>query len=683
MQKKGKGADKYLNSIRNIGIIAHIDAGKTTLTERILYYTKRIHRMGEVHEGTATMDYMPEEQERGITITSACTSCHWQDKQINIIDTPGHVDFTIEVERALRVLDGAVGIFCAVGGVEPQSETVWKQSERYHVPKIAFINKMDRVGANFENVLYEMKKKLGTNPAALQIPWGSGPDFSGIIDLIEMKFLWFDPETEGERFEKKELTAEQKDIALQWREKLIETLAEIDEALLDKYLSEEEIDIKDITDTIKKGTLKLSITPVFVGSALKKIGVQPVLDGICNYLPSPLEVKQIEGIDPDTKEKKVFPVSSKAPFSALVFKITMETGRLISLLRVYSGTIKAGDTVYNSTQGIHQRIARLFTLHADRKERIESARAGEIVGAAGLKDVKTGDTLCLENNKIILEKISDYKSVISIALEPKNSAEGEKLVAALEKFLKEDPTLFMEVDEETGQIILSGMGELHLEVVQERLKREHKVEFRAGNPQVVYRETISKDATAEEEFHKELGEKMHYGYIELKVEPIDRHEDNKIVFEVDPTLWPDKLLEATETAIRDGLQSGVLKGSPVQGVKVSVLSMGTMREDSSEIGYHMAAGSALKQALSKAGPMLMEPIMSLEIYIPEEFVGEVISLIGIKGGKIENMFERGTDKVIKALAPLRKLFGFSTDLRSATQGRANFMMKFEKFDVLE
>lgn len=683
MSKKTKGFDKYLNFIRNIGIIAHIDAGKTTLTERILYYTKRIHKMGEVHEGTATMDYMPEEQERGITITSACTSCHWQDKQINIIDTPGHVDFTIEVERALRVLDGAVGIFCAVGGVEPQSETVWKQSEKYHVPKIAFVNKMDRIGADFENVLFEMKKKLGANPVAVQIPWGAGPDFEGIIDLIEMKFLWFDPSTEGEKYEKRELTSEQREKAELWRDKLIESISEIDESLLEKYLSEEEFSTSEIKQGLKKGTIELKLTPVFAGSALKNIGVQPVLDGICDFLPSPLEVKQIEGIDPDTKKKKVFPVSSKAPFSALVFKITMESGRQMSLFRVYSGTVKPGETVFNATQKIKQRIARLFTLHADRKERIDMARAGEIVGAAGLKDVKTGDTLCFEDNKIILERISDYKSVISIALEPKNTAEGEKLREALNKMLKEDPTLFMEEDQETGQIILSGMGELHLEVVQDRLKREHNVEFRAGNPQVVYRETISKPATAKEEFLKELGDEMHYGYVELKVEPIDRQKDNKLIFEVDTEAIPEKFVVATETAIKDGLQSGVLKGSPVQGVKVSVLSLGILKEESSEIGYHMAAGSCLKKALEKAGPLLMEPIMSVEIYVPEEFVGDVISLIGIKGGKIENMFERGTDKVVHALAPLRKLFGFSTDLRSATQGRANFIMKFEKFDVLE
>ncbi len=683
MQKKAKGGDKYLNFIRNIGIIAHIDAGKTTLTERILYYTKRIHRMGEVHEGTATMDYMPEEQERGITITSACTTCHWQNKQINIIDTPGHVDFTIEVERALRVLDGAVGIFCAVGGVEPQSETVWKQSEKYHVPKIAFVNKMDRIGANFENVLEEMRKKLGANPVAIQIPWGSGPEFEGIIDLITMKFLWFDPSTQGENYEARDLSHEQLESASLWREKMIEALSDIDDSLLEKYLAEEEIETPEIKEVIKKGVLSLKITPVLAGSALKNIGVQPVLDAICDFLPSPLEVKQIQGIDPETKEKKIFPVSKNAPFSALVFKITMESGRQLSLFRVYSGVVKAGDKVYNATQGITQRVARLFKLHADRKERIDEARAGEIVGAAGLKEAKTGDTLCFEENKILLEKISDYKSVISIALEPKNTEQGEKLVEVLNKFLKEDPTLFMEVDEETGQIILSGMGELHLEVVKERLVREHKVEFRAGTPQVVYRETITKSATASEEFSRELGENMHYGYVELKVEPIDRYAENKVIFEIDINSYPEKLVTSTETAIKDGLQSGVLKGSPLQGVKVSVIDLGEIREDSSEVGYHMAAASALKKALSEAAPVLMEPIMSLEIYAPEEFVGDVISLIGMKGGKIENMFDRGTDKVIKALAPLRNLFGFSTDLRSATQGRANFMMKFEKFDVID
>ncbi len=683
MENIAKGEDKYLTSIRNIGIIAHIDAGKTTLTERILYYTKKIHRMGEVHEGTATMDYLPEEQERGITITSACTTCFWKNKQINIIDTPGHVDFTIEVERALRVLDGAIGVFCAVGGVEPQSETVWKQSEKYRVPKLAFVNKMDRIGANFENVLEEMKKKLGANPVPVVIPWGKEDQLKGVIDLIEMKFIWFDPETEGERFEKRDLIEGQKQEAEKWRERLIENISEIDETILEKYLAEEEIDTLELKKALREGTIGLKIVPVFAGSALKNIGVQPVLDAICDYLPSPLEVKQIEGIDPDSNKKKIFPISSKAPFSALVFKISMETGRQLSLFRVYSGKIQVGDSVYISTQGKEERIARLFRLHADRKERINEAKTGEIVGAAGLKLVRTGDTLCKKENKIILEKISDYKSVISIALEPKNTQEGEKLIEVLQKFLKEDPTLFMEIDEDTGQIILSGMGELHLEVVQQRLKREYNLDFRAGNPQVVYRETISKSATASSEFYKELAEKMHYGFVELKVEPIDRHQDNKIIFEIDTESFPEKFVLAIETAIKDGLLSGVLKGSPVQGVRVSILSLGELRQDSSEIGYHMAASIALKEALTKANPILLEPIMFVEIYVPEEFVGDVISLIGMKGGKIENMFERGQAKTIQALAPLRKLFGFSTHLRSVTQGRANFIMKFEKFDVLD
>ncbi len=680
---RGKGVDKYLNYIRNIGIIAHIDAGKTTLTERILYYTKRIHRMGEVHEGTATMDYMPEEQERGITITSACTSCRWGNKQINIIDTPGHVDFIIEVERSLRVLDGAVGVFCAVGGVEPQSETVWKQSQRYGVPKIAFINKMDRIGANFERVLDEMREKLGANPIPLFIPEGEGPEFCGIIDLLKMKFLWFDPETEGEGIVERDLTPSQRDRAELWREKLIEGVAEIDESVLERYLAEENIELPEIKALIKRGTIELKITPVLVGSALKKIGVQPVLDAICEYLPSPLEVAQIEGMDPDSKEKKSFPVSSMAPLSALVFKITMETGRLMALLRVYSGTLSSGDSVYNSTQEREHRVARLFTLHADRKERIKEARAGEIVGAAGLKGVKTGDTLCLKENKIILERISDYKPVISIAIEPKSSAEEDRLITAIEKVLQEDPTLFMERDQDTGQILLSGMGELHLDVIQERLKREYGVEFRAGKPQVVYRETIARDAVASDEFSRELGEQMHYGFVELKVEPLGRQEENRITFEMDHSSWPRGIVDSIYTSIKDALQSGVLKGAPLQGVRVAVLNLGEMREDSTEVGYHMAAAGALKKALEKASPLLMEPIMFLEIYVPEEFVGDVISLIGSKGGKIENMFERGTDKVIYALAPLRKLFGFSTDIRSATQGRANFMMRFERFDVLE
>ncbi len=681
MSKKS-GKDAYLAQLRNIGIIAHIDAGKTTLTERMLYYTKKIHKLGEVHEGTATMDYMPEEQERGITITSACTSCNWKDKQINIIDTPGHVDFTIEVERSLRVLDGAVGVFCAVGGVEPQSETVWRQSEHYQVPKLAFINKMDRIGANFHGVLDDMRQKIKANPLVLQIPQGEGAEFSGVIDILERKFLRFDQETKGMYFEYLALDQEQEKRVNQWRERLIEALAEEDDTILESYLAGDEPDPGQIRRAIRKVTLELKYVPVLVGSALKNIGIQPVLDAICDFLPSPLEVTQVEGVEPETREKKSFPVKTTAPFSALVFKISVESGRLLNLMRIYSGKIKVGQTIYNSTQGLEQRVARLFTLHAGHKERLDEAKAGQIVAAAGLKKSRTGDTYCLKEDKIILEQISSYKPVISMALEPRNSSEEEKLLEALNKMLQEDPTLSLIRDEDTEQIILSGMGELHLEIVLERLRREYKVDMRYGKPQVVYRETLGHRAQVEEEFFRELGEKLHYGFISLSVESIGRDKENKINFEVDTTNISQAWIEAIYQGIEGGLLSGILKGYPVQGVKVRVLNL-KFSEHSSEVGYHMAAAAALKKAMAEAKPLLMEPIMWVEIYVPEDFVGEVISLLGSKSGKIENMYDRGGEKIVQSLAPLRHLFGFSTDLRSATQGRANFMMKFDRFDILD
>jgi elongation factor G len=680
---KATGSAKYLQFIRNIGIIAHIDAGKTTLTERILYYSKKIHRMGEVHEGTATMDFMPEEQERGITITSACTSCKWQDKEINIIDTPGHVDFTIEVERSLRVLDGAVGVFCAVGGVEPQSETVWRQSEHYQVPKIAFVNKLDRLGANFEAVVQAMVDKLNTTPLVLQIPEGEGEEFAGVIDLLSEECLYFDLESQGERFERKPLTAAQKERADIWKENLIEALAEEDETLLDRYAGGEEIGVEELRKAIRQSTLSLRGVPVLTGAALKNIGVQPLLNAICDYLPSPVDVARVEGVDPQNHKVKSFPVAPQSPLSALVFKVTMEGGRMLTLMRIYSGTIKAGESVYNSTKGEMQRLARLFTLHAGNKMRLDEAKAGQIVAAAGMKHTRTGDTLCRSDEAIILEKISEYKPVMSLALEPRNSSEEEKLLEVLEKILQEDPTLFLHRDKDTEQIILSGMGELHLEVVLDRLRREYNIELRSGKPQVVYQETISKKAEVQEEFNKELGEVWHYGKVVLALEPLERTKENQIVFTMDTNGWPKAWVEAVYQGIEDGLQGGILKGYPVQGVRVLVKEMQYLSDHSSEVGYHLAAAGALKKAMSEAGPLLMEPIMWVEVFVPDEFVGDVISLLGSKNAKIENMFFRGEQKVVQALTPLRELFGFSTALRSATQGRGNFMMKFDRFDVLE
>lgn len=675
--------DSYLKKLRNIGIIAHIDAGKTTLTERILFYTGRIHRMGEVHDGSATMDFMPEEQERGITIASACTSCRWDDHEINIIDTPGHVDFTIEVDRCLRVLDGAVGVFCAVGGVEPQSETVWRQSSKYRIPKLAFVNKMDRAGADFAAVLESMRTTLGVVPLPLQIPVGEGSDFEAVIDVLTMRKIVFDQGTQGGKYAFQAPDEDTENLALPWREKVLEILSEQDDAIMEAYLGGEEIGIDVLHDAIRKGTLAMDFVPVFAGSALKNIGVQPFLDGVNRYLPSPLDVPLVQGIDPTTKKPKTFNPSPKEPLSALAFKVSMTGGRKTVLMRIYSGTMEAGQTVYNATRDMDERVARLFLLHADHREKLSQARAGQIVAAAGMKNTKTADTLCFRTDPLILEKISAYKPVISLALEPKNASEEEKLTQALDKILQEDPTLVSDRDKDTDQIILSGMGELHLDVVLERLRREFKVDMRAGNPQVVFQETIGGSGEAAAVFEKELGDTWHYGSVRLAVESRERGKGNRILCEVDEATCSATFLDAAAKGVEDGLQSGVLKGYPVQDVRVRILEIPDTDKRCTEVGFRMAAVAALKQAMSAARPLLLEPIMAVEIGVPEEFVGDCISLLGIKGARIENMFDRAGQKTVQALAPLCKMFGFSTALRSATQGRAGLSMSFERFDVLD
>jgi elongation factor G len=673
----------YLGKLRNTGVIAHIDAGKTTLTERMLYYSGRIHRMGEVHDGAATMDYMPEEQERGITITSALTSCLWDGHTINIIDTPGHVDFTIEVQRSLRVLDGAVGVFCAVGGVEPQSETVWRQSEAYHVPKIAFVNKLDRLGADFEAVLESMRTKLDAKPLALAVPDGQGPDFSAVLDLVRMKKLVYDEESLGSLHEETPPSDQELELMAPWREQLLETLGEEDEEFLELYLSGQEPSVDDVRKAVRRVTLDLKLVPVLCGSALKNVGVQPVMQAVCDYLPSPVDVAQVRGLDPETRAKKSFPLDPGEPLSALVFKVAMDGGRKQAIMRLYSGTLEAGATVYNQTQDADERAARLFRLHAGRKEKLEQAKAGDIVAAAGMKHARTGDTLCSREAPILLESISGYKPVISLAIEPRNSEEADKLDEVLEKFLLEDPTLSVVQDEETGQVILSGMGELHLEVVLERLRREYKLEPRSGAPQVVYQETVAGSAEATETFHRELGEVMHFGQVTLAVEGLPRDSGRDVRFEIDSENYPDAWVQAVAEGVEDGLQSGVIKGYPLQDVRVSVLGLERKEGESSQAGYRMAASMALRKALQEARPVLMEPIMWLEITAPEEFVGDVSGLLAQKGARIENMFDRAGRKMIQAQAPLRQLFGFSTELRSASQGRAGFMMRFSKFDVME
>jgi len=676
-------SSKYLHNIRNIGIIAHIDAGKTTLSERILFYAGRIHRLGEVHEGTATMDFMPEEQERGITIASAVTSCQWLGHTVNLIDTPGHVDFTVEVERSLRVLDGAIGVFCAVSGVEPQSETVWRQSESYHVPKLAFVNKIDRLGADYAAVLQSMREKLGANTLAVQAPDGEGTEFRGVFDLVRMERLVFDADSRGAEYSRSPLTQAERERVAPWRDAMLETLADTDEGVMNAYLSGEEIAPEAIDAAIRSAVIGLKLVPVFVGSALKNAGVQPLMDAVCAYLPSPLDVPQQAGVDPATHLPKSFPPDPEAPLSALVFKVVMESGRKQSFLRVYSGCLAEGETVFNVTHGTEERVARLFRLHADRREKIEMAKAGEIVAAAGMRFGRTGDTLARKDDAILLEQIADYKPVISLAIEPGNAEEADKLDEVLQRYLMEDPTLTVARDADTDQVILSGMGELHLEVLLERMAREHGLKPRTGKPQVVYQETVTSAAEAQEEFHRELGEVLHYGAVRLGIEPMPRGSGRVVQFELDRAQYPQAWSEAVAEGLEDGLNCGVLGGYPVQDVRVRVLEMPRREGESSAAGYRMAAAMTLKRVLAEASSMLLEPIMWVEVSAPDAFIGDVVGLLGAKGAKIENIQDRGGQKLVQAFAALRQLFGFSTVLRSATQGRASFVMKFAKFDVLD
>ncbi len=581
------------------------------------------------------------------------------------------------------MLDGAIGVFCAVGSVEPQSETVWRQSEKFRVPKLAFVNKMDRPGADFQAVLEAMRVKLGTRPLAVQVPLGAAQDFYGVVDLLSLERLQFDEASQGEEYERLPLTPAEREHVAPWREALLDMLTELDDELLERYLAGEELPLELLRRALREGTIQSRFVPVFAGSALRNIGVQPLIDAICDYLPSPLETVPATGTDPATHEKRQLAPDPKAPLAALVFKITMETGRKLALVRLYSGSIEAGQTVFNITRDREERAARLFRLHAGHKERLDNAMAGDIVAVAGLKDARTGDTLCDKSSPVLLESIAAYKPVISIALEPKNTADGERLSEILDKCQQEDPTLFFTQDVETGQRILSGMGELHLEVVLERVAREYGLNPRVGNPQVVYQETISRTATAEGEFQRELGDVPHYGNVTLSVEPLERDKGRDIVFEVDSASWPASWLDAIAQGVGDSLQSGVLKGCPVQDVRVRVKELRRKDGESTPAGYHMAAVNALKKALSAAQPVLLEPIMWVEISLPAEFVGDAIGLLGSKGAKVENIFDHAGQKTIQALAPMRSLFGFSTALRSATQGRAGLMLKFARFDVHE
>jgi elongation factor G len=671
-----------LSLTRNIGIVAHIDAGKTTVTERILYYTGKSYKMGEVHDGAAVMDWMPQEQERGITITSAVTTCNWGKNEIHIIDTPGHVDFTIEVERSLRVLDGAVVVFCAVGGVEPQSETVWHQADKYAVPKIAFINKMDRVGANFWGAIAMMKERFNSLPIAVQMPLGEEERFAGVIDLIEQQLITWEENTQGLSYHVADIPPEALTESRKYRENIVETLAEIDDELADKYLNGLDISTGEIKASLRRATLDLKVVPVMCGAALRNKGIQPILDGVVDYLPSPLDVPPITGTNPLTRQKETRASSDKEPLAALAFKVMQDEGRKLTYLRIYSGRLQSGADLYNATKGKKEKVARLLKMHANKRERIEQAGAGEIVAVVGLKDTTTGDTICDETHPILLEPIEFYEPVISQAIEAKTSADQEKLLPALAKLMEEDPTLKMRYNDETAQTVISGMGELHLDIIIDRLNREFNAHVNVGQPRVVYRETIQKRVEVENVFEKELGDKKHFGHVRIQVEPAPRGRGNETIWKTDtdtPSL-PEEYQTAIAEGIEEALQSGVLGGYPIVDIKI-IIKGGSFREgESSPLAYKIAASTAIKDACSQASPVLLEPIMLVDIITPAEFMGEVIGDINARRGEIQAVSPRGAISEIKARVPLKAMFGYSTDLRSATQGRAIFSMLFSAYD---
>ncbi len=670
-----------LSRIRNIGVVAHIDAGKTTVTERILFYTGKSYKMGEVHDGEAVMDWMPQEQERGITITSAVTTCEWRNHEIHIIDTPGHVDFTIEVERSLRVLDGAVVVFSAVEGVEPQSETVWHQADKYGVPKIAFINKMDRIGADYFGAVAMMQERFLSRPLPVQVPLGEAENFRGIVDLIRMRLITWQEGTLGAAFDVSEVPEDFRDGAEARREKLLETLAEVDDDIADKYLGEITIPDADLIRAIRKATVSLKLVPVLCGAALRNKGIQPILDAVIDFLPSPEDVPPVKGINPVTKTEESRAASDREPFSALAFKVAMMEGRKITYARIYSGLLKAGDEVFNATKGKKEKVARLLKMHANKRERIDVAGAGDIIAIAGLKDSTTGDTLCQESKPIILESIEFYNPVISQAIEAKTPADQDKLPEVLGKISEEDPTLKVKYDEETAQTIISGMGELHLEIVVDRLLREYNVHVNVGKPRVVYRETIQKAIEIDGRFERELGEKKHFGHVKLALEPLPRGAGIEISNEIPPEAIPAEFHPVIEESLREAVFSGVLAGYPVLDVRIRITGGSFKEGEASPVGYKIATATAFKDGCAKADPVLLEPIMRVDILTPREFMGEVIGDINARKGEVESVAPKGPVTEIRANVPLRGLFGYSTDLRSATQGRAIFTMQFLRYDT--
>ena len=671
-----------LEEVRNIGIMAHIDAGKTTLTERVLFYTGRTHRIGEVHDGAATMDWMEQEQERGITITSAATTCMWEKHRINIIDTPGHVDFTVEVERSLRVLDGAVGVFCAVGGVEPQSETVWRQADKYNVPRIAFVNKMDRVGADFNNVVKMIKDRLGTNPLPLVIPIGSGELFTGIIDLLEMKSILYNENTMGSRFEYGDIPDDMKEEATKWRHHLIEETATYDEHFMEKYLNDEEISVDELKLAIRKGCLDNTFVPTLCGSAFKNKGVQRLLDAIVDLLPSPLDIGSIKGSDPRNSDKeKIREPRDEDAFSALAFKIMTDpyVGKL-TYMRVYSGKLSAGSYVFNPATGKRERISRILLMHSNKREERDFVSSGEIVAAVGLKNVKTGHTLCDEKDSIILESMDFPEPVVSVAVEPVSKGDQDSLSKALQKLGEEDPTFKVSTDEETGQTIISGMGELHLEILVDRLLREFKVKANIGRPMVAYREAITKPiADVDVKFARQSGGRGQYGHVVINVEPNASgkgyHFENKIVGGV----IPREYIPSVDKGMREALKNGVVAGYPIEDVRVELVFGSYHDVDSSEMAFKIAGSMAIQEACKKASPKLMEPIMRVEVIVPDEYLGDVMGDLNSRRGKIEGMEQRKEAQVVSAFVPLSSMFGYVTDLRSITQGRAVFHMEFASY----
>jgi elongation factor G len=669
-----------LEKTRNIGIMAHIDAGKTTTTERILFYTGRVHKIGETHEGAATMDWMEQEQERGITITSAATTAQWDNHRINIIDTPGHVDFTVEVERSLRVLDGSVAVFCAKGGVEPQSETVWRQADKYHVPRMAYINKMDITGADFYNVLDMMKERLHANAVPIQLPIGKEDNFSGIIDLIEMNARIYRDDL-GKEIEITDIPEDMKELAEEYRISLLESIADEDEELMMKYLEGEEISIQEMKDAIRKATVSVKIIPVVCGSSYKNKGVQPLLDAVVAFMPSPLDIPPIKGVIPDSEKEEERHADDSEPFSALAFKIMSDpyVGKL-AFFRVYSGILKSGSYVYNSTKSKKERIGRILQMHANHREELAQVYTGDIAAAVGLKDTSTGDTLCDEDSKVILETMEFPEPVISVAIEPKTKAGQEKMGVALQKLAEEDPTFKTYTDEETGQTIISGMGELHLDILVDRMMREFKVEANVGKPQVAYKETITKATKAEAKFARQSGGRGQYGHVLIELEPQEPGTGYEFVNKIVGGSIPKEYIGPVDNGIQEAMENGVIAGYPILDVKVTLYDGSFHEVDSSEMAFKIAGSMAFKDGVRKANPVLLEPVFKLEITVPEEYMGDVMGDVNSRRGRIEGMEPRAGAQVIRGFVPLSEMFGYATDLRSKTQGRGVYTMQFSHYE---